>query len=103
MLHLWCYDQKSVDEDGEVLATVWRRETFIESTWFSCAENPIEGKPWALAGRLVAERGGTDVDGAGEGQRGGIRHQQEREVSLKPNNGEGLNTGWLSDELLHGH
>lgn len=56
MLHLWCYDQKSVDEDGEVLAMVWRRETFTESTRFSCAENPIEGKPWALAGRLVAQR-----------------------------------------------
>ena len=67
---------------GEVLATVWRRETFIESTRFSCAENLSEGKAVGTGGQAGGtERRETDVDWAGEAQSGRIGYHSKKEMS----------------------
>ena len=106
MLHLWCYDQKSVDEDERGIGNGLETRNIIESTRFSCAKNLSEGKAVGTGGQAGGtERRGTDVDWAGEAQPAWEDQipQQERDVNLKPSKGEGLNTGWSSTELLHDH
>ena len=105
MLHLWCYDQKSVDEDGrgignglEMRNIHWKYEVLLcrEPEW-----GESRGHWWA--GWWHREK----RDRCGLGRRGPAWEdqipQQERDVNLKPSKGEGLNTGWSSTELLHDH